>query len=203
MATLEITWNPLTADNLAELMKKIGEEFRERIVFYFKNQGPQEAKWEKTQNPQKAAILKKLDKEGEGINISSLNKYFDASKKPLIDTGTLSNSFSYNVNVTGNKVTLQVGTNIEYAEKLQKGAMETIPITQSMKDAINTIMRSKSKGKERLRFLNRFLEVSEYKFQLKKRLMIFWDAYLQSKVNTMFVQWITEMNKQAKSKGDK
>jgi phage gpG-like protein len=204
MATVEITWNPCNAENLSELMRKVGEEWRERIVEYFKQGGPEEARWEKTQKPQKAAILKKLDKEGSGINIASLNKYFDTNKMPLMGPdsgGTLRDSFTYNVSKSGNQVTLQVGTNIEYAEKHHKGEMQTIPITQSMRDGINRILKSRSKQKGRLRFLKSFMEVNEYRFQLKKRVLIFWDSYLRSRINKIFSDWITEMNKQSKLKG--
>ena len=198
--TVTITHNPLSVENLKVLLDKVGMNWTARIRQYFEIGGPDEDKWKKTQKPQKAAILNKIKNSGGVLKIEALRMFFDDAKKPLVGEGTLRDSWSYNVQTSGSQVTLRVGSTIEYAKKHQLGESESIPITASMKEAMKSLLKSKSKDRKKIQFLQYFLDKNEYRFKLRKRMLIMWDSVLRGEVNKMFTDFIYEMNKISKNK---
>jgi len=199
MAELIIDWNPISPENLDTLLEKVGFAWSARIQRYFDIGGPEEAKWGKTQKPQKAAILSKIQKYGSNVNISMMREFL-TEHPPLLSTGELRDSFTWNVIRNGDMRSLQVGTNIEYAEAHQLGEQREIKITREMKEGIKVLLKSKGKGVEGLSFLRGMLKTDVYRFQLKKRILIMWDSFLRGEISNIFEDYIKDTNSKMKGK---
>lgn len=189
MAEIRLTHNPLAPENIKVLMDKIGVQWVSRIMEYFEISGPEDEKWPPTQNPQKAAILERIRKLGLNVKDRDLNRYFDENKKPLIDTGILMNSWTHRTIINENMVTLEVGTNIEYAEKHHHGLIERININSTMKQAIRRLI-----DYERLRFLRQFLDKKYYDVHIRRRTLIKFDDRMREALNILFEEFFKEMN---------
>jgi len=198
MVMIKMTHNPLSEENLKILAKHIGQEWVANIQLYFERGGPEEAKWDMTQKPQKAAILKRIGEVGDGVTFQLLRKYFDENKKPLVGDQVLQNSFTFNVKTVNSVVTLEVGTNVDYARKHQFGEASDIPITETMKKGIKKLLKSRSKDKKKIMFLKAFLEKDTYHIQVRKRILIMWDTYMRNSVNALFLKYINDVNRMAK-----
>jgi phage gpG-like protein len=193
MAVLNIVHNPLNEEGLSILLEEIGSRWVGRIQQYFEIGGPEEEKWKPTQDPQKAAMLKKIQKEGLSIENALLNKYFDEQKKPLVGEGILAGSFSYNVKeVKKGHMQLEVGSNVAYAEQHQFGETVTISIDDDMKQAIKQVLQRDKQGK--LSFLRPFLKEDTYEIKLQVRKMLLWDKVLSQQVPEIMAEFIREVN---------
>jgi len=200
MARIELTHNPLSTDNIRVLLEKIGTVWVSRIQKYFDIGGPDEAKWAETQKPQKAAILKAISGNDTSITRAQLAKYFDAQKKPLVLTGILRQSFTYNTKIISDtEVALEVGTNVSYAADLQFGNTVSIPITEEMKVAIR---RLTGRNAGQLAFLRDFLNENAYVFKIKPRKILLFDKVLKSRLRSIFAEFFEQMNIQNEKKGE-
>jgi phage gpG-like protein len=196
MADIQLIHNPL--NNIRILLDEIGETWVSRIQKYFEISGPEEDKWAETQKPQKAAIIQKLRKEGSSVKAAMLNKYFDEEKKPLVDSGTLSNSFTYTVEQKEkHKYQLRVGTNISYAEKHHRGEKDSIPIDDQTKTAMKMLLK---KDPKKYGFLKAFLSKDSYEIQLQRRVLIMWDKFLESQLTLIFNDFFAKSNNERKKK---
>ena len=194
MARVTITKNPLDFAGLQNLGEEIGSEWVSREIEMFETSGSKEKAWRPTQKPQTMAILKKLAETGKSTKQSHVEKYF-REKKTLIDTGLLRNSITFRVveNSPDKELSVKVGTNLTYAEKLQLGGVEQLAINQNIREGIESLLNVRT-NIERYRFLRKFLTEDNYKLKIFPRAIFIFDSILKGRINMIFQRWIRNQN---------
>lgn len=126
----------------------------------FDQQGSSESRWPPRAVPNLAGILSDLN-----AGRTPPARRFD-DRPALVDTGTLRRSLAVEVVRLGTTVEIRVGTNVPYADDLQRGATREIPITADARARVPEVMRRHPEHAERLA---RLLKGETLKIQIPPR----------------------------------
>ena len=166
--------------NPGQVLARIGRMVANRAQAAFRLQKRGEDIWPPRGVPNIAGILSDLEKG------SSVKKRRFDDRPAGVDTGRLRQSIAWTII---DSTTVEIGTVVEYASKIQFGGEEVIPITKEMKDGLAKFIGEDPELSADLGFL---LKADEYKVNIPPRPFVVVTVQDEEDIRTIVVASIAK-----------